>query len=157
MENNKLIAEFMGVRFMPDDEYIERLKENREEGVCFDLGRMESELKYHESWDWLMPVVEKCLDKSDDTMLEQWSDIFDSLPSCNIDKVYEAVVKFISYNKYPFNEGDDYWVEEDGDLVWGVWDDASEEMHDENPNRQYFTEEEVIDHIRTYGVKLYKQ
>ena len=45
MNDNKLIAEFMGVRFMPDDEYIERLKENREEGVCFDLGRMESELK----------------------------------------------------------------------------------------------------------------
>ena len=65
-EGNKLIAEFMGVRFMPDDEYIERLKENREEGVCFDLGRMESELKYHTSWDWLIPVVEKinnCKDK----------------------------------------------------------------------------------------------
>ena len=135
MNDNKLIAEFMG-------------EWPRLSGL---------QMQYHESWDWLMPVVEKCLDKSDDTMLEHWSAIFDSLPSCNIDKVYEAVVKFISYNKYPFNEGDDYWVLEDGDLVWGVWDDASEEMHDENPNRQYFTEEEVIDHIRTYGVKLYKQ
>ena len=141
MSDNKLIAEFMGAE--PDKKTFMRTGEK----VYF----------YHTSWDWLMPVVEKCLSQSDDTMLEQWSSIYDTLPSCNIDEVYESVVKFISYNKYPFNEGDDYWVEEDGDLVWGVWDDVSEEMHDENPNRQYFTEEEVIDHIKTYGVKLYKR
>ena len=141
MNNNKLIAEFMSAE--PDKRtFFLKGKE-----VYF----------YHTSWDWLMPVVEKCFDVADNSKLEQWADIYDSLPSCNIDEVYEAVVKFISYNKYPFNEGDDYWVEEDGQLVWGVWDDVSEELHDENPNRKYFTEEEVIDHIRTYGVKLYKQ
>ena len=140
MKDNKLIAEFMGAE--PDKKtFFLKGKE-----VYF----------YHTSWDWLIPVVDKCLSQSDDTMLEQWTAVRESLSSCNIDEVYEAVIKFISYNKYPFNEGDDYWVEEDGDLVWGCWDDVSEELHDENPNRQYFTEEEVMDHIRANGVKLYK-
>lgn len=148
MENNKLIAEFMGVREIKHDGY-----------TTYELlsNEIVNHLKYHESWDWLMPVVDKCLSQSDDTMLGVWSRVHESLATCNINAVYYAVVGFISYNKYPFEEGDDYWVEEDGDLVWGVWDDASEEMHDENPDRQYFTQEEVIDHIRTYGVKLYNQ
>ena len=148
MNNNKLIAEFMGLQFSKGEYY--RPLYNSGDWIP------ENELQYHTSWDWLIPVVDKCLSQSDDTMLEQWTAVRESLSSCNIDEVYEAVIKFISYNKYPFNEGDDYWVEEDGDLVWGCWDDVSEELHDENPNRQYFTEEEVMDHIRANGVKLYK-
>ena len=147
MNNNKLIAEFMGLQFSKGEYY--RPLYNSGDWIP------ENELQYHTSWDWLIPVVDKCLSQSDDTMLEQWTAVRESLSSCNIDEVYEAVIKFISYNKYPFNEGDDYWVEEDGDLVWGCWDDVSEELHDENPNRQYFTEEEVMDHIRANGVKLY--
>ncbi len=42
-ENNKLIAEFMNVDHVDIDQAYE------------DYG----ELKYHTSWDWLMPVVEK--------------------------------------------------------------------------------------------------
>ena len=84
MKNNKLIAEFMGAE--PDKKTFFRTGEE----VYF----------YHTSWDWLMPVVDKCLCQSDDTMLEQWSAILHSLPSCNIDEVYDAVVEFINYNKY---------------------------------------------------------
>ena len=54
----------------------------------------EHELSYEKSWDWLMPVVDKCLSQ-DDAELEQWGGIYNSLPSCNIDEVYEAVVEFI--------------------------------------------------------------
>jgi hypothetical protein len=43
MENNKVIAEFMGL--------------NIDKGVQADY--MEHELKYHTSWDWLMPVIDK--------------------------------------------------------------------------------------------------
>ena len=158
MNNNKLIAEFMGLPLVP-------CSIGTEHGVVtegykhpkVDVPVIPSGMQYHTSWDWLMPVAEKCLNVSDDTMLEQSVDLYNSLPSCNINEVYEAVVKFISYNKYPFNEGDDYWVVEDGEILWGVWDDASEDMHDENPNRKYFTEEEAIDYARAYGIKYNKQ
>ena len=76
MKENKLIAEFMDY-------------DNVDEMFPFD-----GELHYHSSWDWLMPVVDKCLSQ-DDAELEQWGDIYNSLPSCNIDEVYEAVVEFI--------------------------------------------------------------
>jgi len=46
---------------------------------------------------------------------------------------------------YPFKEGDDYWIltESTSEFIWSCWDDISEEMHDENPDRQYFTDDEV--------------
>jgi hypothetical protein len=61
---------------------------------------------------------------------------------------------------YPFDEGDDYWtIEEMMDygeykllvnnnenperykVVWSCWDYESEQMHDENPNQEYFMSE----------------
>ena len=57
------------------------------------------------------------------------------------------------HKKYPFNEGDEYWVVEDGELICSCWDDVSEEIHDENPNTRYFTEEEVIAYARENGIK----
>lgn len=41
-------------------------------------------------------------------------------------------------SKYPFNEGDDYYTIEDGQVVWSCWDDISEELFDENPNKKYY-------------------
>ena len=40
--------------------------------------------------------------------------------------------------QYPFQEGDDYWTIEKGRVVWSCWDDISEQMHDENPNKVYY-------------------
>ena len=40
---------------------------------------------------------------------------------------------------FPFSEGDDYWVIEVGQIIWSCWDEESEEMHDENPDRTYYT------------------
>ena len=53
-ENNKLIAEFMG------------LYEKHPLGSFFINGSWyaEHEFKYHSSWDWLMPVVENCRETS---------------------------------------------------------------------------------------------
>ena len=55
-------------------------------------------------------------------------------------------------NGFPFMEGDDYWViEDDGGLsTLSCWDDMSEEMHLENPNRKYFSsEEEGLKYIKS--------
>lgn len=42
-------------------------------------------------------------------------------------------------SKYPFNEGDDYYTIEDGQVVWSCWDNISEELFDENPNKKYYS------------------
>ena len=52
MEDNKLIAEFMGYRYQESNffsvwEFYKSYEDRFVDG------------KYHESWDWLMPVVEK--------------------------------------------------------------------------------------------------
>ena len=55
-EGNKLIAEFDRFLFDPDATL------NRVKGVFIKEGicpYSNDELKYHSSWDWLMPVVEK--------------------------------------------------------------------------------------------------
>ena len=90
MKNNKLIAEFMGLSI--------------KEGVCYytdsnDMFPMgieveEPYLPFNTSWDWLMPVAEKCL-TSDEKTDGQHYFINDALLTCNIDVVYDRVVDFI--------------------------------------------------------------
>jgi hypothetical protein len=81
-----------------------------------------------------------------------------------------------SKTAYPFQEGDTYYTLESinqaeirllikngenpyvFDVVESVWDEISEELHDENPNRKYFsTREEAeennisyIEYVETY-------
>ena len=80
MKDNKIIAEFMGYPNL---------------GTEGDF----SYLKYHTSWDWLMPVAEKCLTTDENTDGQHYF-INDSLLTCNIEEVYDRVVGFINeYNK----------------------------------------------------------
>ena len=51
MENNKLIAEFMGDYFDTGLEPAYYIRYNKEYRI--------EDSQFHESWDWLMPVVEK--------------------------------------------------------------------------------------------------
>ena len=97
MKDNKLIAEFMGFQQTNLGWYdnLETIKFNSD-GNTFD------ELKYHSSWDWLMPVVEKCrLDsrcEHDEDIF--WDAIHWALEECSIENTYDAVVRFIKqYNK----------------------------------------------------------
>jgi hypothetical protein len=54
MNNNKLIAEFMGMtRHDHDDGCMIQMTHQGNEVVLV------ASMKYHTSWDWLMPVVEK--------------------------------------------------------------------------------------------------
>tara|TARA_R110000824_G_scaffold1687_2_gene8379 strand:+ start:893 stop:1138 length:246 start_codon:yes stop_codon:yes gene_type:complete len=77
-ENNKLIAEFMGYEVHPvyEDE--------------------RHDLHYHTSWDWLMPVIHKCFDVSDDGDMV---DIMHHLQVADMKPTYQAVVEFINQNK----------------------------------------------------------
>ena len=76
------------------------------EGVCYytDVDDMfpmgieveEPYLPYHTSWDWLMPVVQKCY-KIDDE--EGFDNLVDAVSTLDIDGTYNAVVEFIkTYN-----------------------------------------------------------
>ena len=78
---NKLIAEFMGDKFS-------------------DV----AEMKYHTSWDWLMPVVEKCLvgeaEQSEEISNTTIKNIYEGICNQDISFAYPAVVEFINeYNQ----------------------------------------------------------
>lgn len=118
-ESNKLIAEFMGgfeanvhkgkvyVFQSPPDQRMEKLGPvvwDNNETIFHD-----DEFKYHSSWDWLMPVVEKI-----GKMKYSVEIVISNAPSCTIKRrgihtsfgsdmlnnVWRAAVQFIEwYNK----------------------------------------------------------
>jgi len=80
LEGNKLIAEFLN----------QKLPSNSD----FDI------YLYHSSFDWLMPVVEKCFEKYD--LIENNSSnhqfkLNDALIEVNINSLWRTVVEFIKY------------------------------------------------------------
>tara|TARA_R110002020_G_C15933523_1_gene744038 strand:+ start:244 stop:540 length:297 start_codon:yes stop_codon:yes gene_type:complete len=92
-ENNKLIAEFMGLK--DGDKY---LSPSLEETESIGLGMYvdSDEMRYHASWGWLMPVV--------DTIEQAHEGVPQELIHLSLfstrDEVYKAVVEFINeYNK----------------------------------------------------------
>jgi hypothetical protein len=85
-ENNKLIAEFMGCTH-PHNEITDATLYNVSHGT-FEL----SELRYDVSWDWLMPVVQKCRQEN---RLEYFDFVYYALEQCDINITYKSVVEFI--------------------------------------------------------------
>ena len=77
MNNNKLIAEFMGYVYEDDTPSVELPP-------------------YHMSWDWLMPVVQKCYKLDNE---ELFDDLVDSVSTLSIVNTYDSVVDFIKANK----------------------------------------------------------
>ena len=92
-ESNKLIAEFMNLQ-TPDGCYFEHLTKNGDTELTHCIL-----LQYHTCWNWLMPVVKKCLEiyhielMYDDLNFEFYDCIGD------IENTYNEVVQFIkNYN-----------------------------------------------------------
>ena len=83
-KNNKLIAEFMELE-TPDGVYFEYLTKDGERSKLTHFILLE----YHLSWDWLMPVIDKCYQE------HMSKHIADAVMTCNIDKAYQVVVEFI--------------------------------------------------------------
>ena len=111
MIDNTLIAEFMGLRHVDDDMYMENLREMRANGMFFEQGYMTSELKYDTDWSWMMSVVEKIQRAGADVLMGRffcdikYQDPLDSLKNfevriasgININAVNGAVLDFIRW------------------------------------------------------------
>jgi len=104
MNNNKLIAEFMGLCPLSRSGFISDKKQEY-------YGSL-SDLQYHTSWGWLMPVVEKIecttIDNNDNS--DNFFNVMIEVFECNInggnicicengntklEATYDAVVEFI--------------------------------------------------------------
>ena len=94
--DNKLIAEFMSGDFKVNAHYginIDFLKDN------ITAKQLENDLRYDKSWDWLMPVVQKCFDTQQPEEGQHYF-INESLLTMDIEVVYDRVVEFIKqYNE----------------------------------------------------------
>lgn len=91
-EEHKLIAEFLG---------LDVLYGNKVSHKSTKTGLVTT-MKYHTSWDWLMPVVKqiKNLNREYKRHYNHIDKIDQALIDVNINKLFEIVVEFIKwYNK----------------------------------------------------------
>jgi len=96
-ENNKLIAEFMGYEKVLSSYNLPQHETNGMQ--CF----LEEELKFHTSWDWLIPVVNKIYSSDDYIKYKrEASGIFNEEPvhinTKFIEETYKAVIEFIKWH-----------------------------------------------------------
>ncbi len=100
MNDNKIIAEFMGMKpHHQDSGCLIRVDDNGSNEVV-----PIEQLPYHTSWDWLMPCIKKidgyanekmCFEEYDDYRT-QWA-MIDKPSKYPIDNVYKQVVEFIKW------------------------------------------------------------
>jgi hypothetical protein len=103
-ENNKLIAEFMGLNIITIDD----VRKNKNPYISLADGYLEDDLKYHTSWDRLMPVIEKIegFNEYDVEILQYGTrvlknsvEIITNVADFSFDKkiehCYDAIIKFI--------------------------------------------------------------
>src|SRR5574344_1719127 len=112
IDGNKLIAVFMEYKFdgiefiIPEHAIIIPFDCQPKKSTslhCFTTTIYKPKnLKFHSSWDWLVPVVEKILgtENNSSDWEKHYTQIHDSLWSINIESVWLSVVEFIKwYNK----------------------------------------------------------
>jgi hypothetical protein len=81
-ENNQLIAEFLGYE----------VNHNKCYSPKYNDGTI-APMQFHKSWDWLMPVVDKCYQE------HMSKNIAEAVITFNRHKVYQVIVEFIKeYN-----------------------------------------------------------
>ena len=88
-KNNKLIAEFMGI-----DSFKDSLASLHQGKINVDVDVYE-QAQYNTSWDWLMPVISKCLEIGKNVPVER---IYHSLHTQDLSFAYKSVVEFINQN-----------------------------------------------------------
>lgn len=107
IENNKIIAEFMGLKkFQSQLDYtIYDIPQHKIDVVTEQNGGTlfaEMDLKYHSDWNWLMPVLSKCLEgeaeHNDNIANETIKVMYEHLCDQDINGVFESCVKFIKWH-----------------------------------------------------------
>lgn len=93
IENNALIARFMGLAYCEKYRY-----EGWYKNVEFNNRLCDYDgLKYHKSWDWLMPVVLKITQNEIYCGVDERENIMDLVGISHIEDVYHAVIEFIKW------------------------------------------------------------
>ena len=100
MESNKLIAEFMK---LPTEVFksgeVNYYFREFNSGTWYE----EHELSYNVSWDWLMPVIEKCLigeaEQDEEISNTTIKNIYEGICNQDISYAYQSVVEFIKQTK----------------------------------------------------------
>tara|TARA_R110002167_G_C12417721_1_gene628550 strand:+ start:345 stop:656 length:312 start_codon:yes stop_codon:yes gene_type:complete len=97
MKNNKLIAEFMGYNY-------DKCIASTEKSTPLDMqgeyltpdgdSVSESELEFHESWDWLMPVLKKIKLQIHPNNMGMWRKVTQPI-GYDIHEVHQEAVEFI--------------------------------------------------------------
>ena len=99
IEGNKLIAEFMPEMSYPCQSLMDKGIDQwlDDEGEYY----LPEELKYHLSWDWVIPVAKKCLNIAVKDDWDQWAgSLLDVLGYCDINALWNECTQFIQwYNK----------------------------------------------------------
>ena len=93
MKDNKLIAEFMGMTYGDPNDNSVMIQMTHQGNEVVPIESM----KYHNSWDWLMPVVREVLTIVNINLVNY---CVDELKFCvldnDIDGAFEEVVEFIN-------------------------------------------------------------
>jgi hypothetical protein len=93
--NNRLIAEFMGLELEENLEGLFVYARKEQSPIKLNDIRTEfyeaHELQYHTSWDWLMPVIDKCYQE------HMSKHIAEAVMTCDIDNTYKVLVEFINW------------------------------------------------------------
>lgn len=56
-----------------------------------------------------------------------------------IDTIGDFKRKMANIDKYPFKEGEVYYTIEGCEIIESIWDEGSEELYDQNPDRKYYS------------------
>ena len=107
-DKNTIIAQFMGLENHFKNEGVTKVFINENEYIqnweCYDTETENLitpiEMKYHTSWDWIIPVIEKIQDKHLENPELDYKYVDEiKLAVPNIQEVYYLVVEFIKiYN-----------------------------------------------------------
>lgn len=90
MKENQLIAEFIGMTYGDPNDNSVMIQMTPQGNEVVPIESM----KYHESWDWLIPVIDKCYQEY------MSKHIAEAVMTCNINEAYQVVVEFINeFNK----------------------------------------------------------